>query len=150
MEGLIENVPSVINYCSNRSDIAQLFSESYEQLFYSVVCNGWDLELINAAVMEHISSGDDPFTVIHEDVANAVHHLKLGKRDGEGKFSSYHFINMFNKLFVPLALLITGMFCHGFVIIDMKTSCIIPIPKKQAKRLCVRELRRYCTKLSYW
>jgi Reverse transcriptase (RNA-dependent DNA polymerase) len=38
-------------------------------------------------------------------------------------------VNAPSELFVHLAMLITGMFCHGFVFNDMKTSCIIPIPK---------------------
>jgi hypothetical protein len=84
-------------------------------------------------VTERISSGADPFIVTHEDIANAVRHIKLGKPDSDGVLSSDHLVNAPNELVVPIALLITGMFSHSFVANDLKTSCIIPIPNKQAK-----------------
>ena len=58
------------------------------------------------------------FIVTRDDIMKAVPHMKAGKRERYGLFSSDCIINAPDSLYVHFALLISAMFTHGLTADD--------------------------------
>ena len=135
-------LPLVVDNCKDPIEIANLFGDSYTKLLSSVPTPQLALESIRHDIDSQLLPQHKPyrFVISSNDVMNAVHKLKHGKRDGDLGLSSDFFIHACMELFVHLALLISAMFSHGLPIEDMCISTIIPIPKDSKN---VRESSNY-------
>jgi hypothetical protein len=74
---------------------------------------------------------DHSFIVISDDMLLSVIGLKHSKNDSECEINSDGFIHACNQLFILLAMLITFMINHSFLINNLKFSAIKPIPSNK-------------------
>jgi hypothetical protein len=126
-----KNLPSTIDAASIDSDIAEVFANTYKDLYNSVQCSADDLTEISDKIRSSIKSENTQYDhVVHcHEVGDAIQHLKSNKNEGVCGLSSDFFKNASAELHVHIALLITAMLTHGYAPSQLTTSTIIPIPK---------------------
>jgi exonuclease III len=125
---------NVVDGCTDKSTIAQLFANKYRSLYSSVSFNDAEMRDIRIGLEAHmldggLSKSDHIFTTA--DVITAFERLNQHKNDGTSNgLSTDHFIHAGLDLAIFIAFLFTCMVTHGFSPIDFGVSTIIPIPKK--------------------
>jgi hypothetical protein len=120
-----------IDGCCNTTDIANLFTAKYRELYTSVSYNYSEMSHIKNTVerdlKDKLVSQDSIITM--GDVKCAISKLKPGKCDYGSNLTTDYFKNADESLFVNLALLFTALFVHGFVPSVFLPSTIVPILK---------------------
>jgi hypothetical protein len=71
----------------------------------------------------------------HNDVADAVRQLKMGKHDGKKGHFTNHLIHGTERLYCYISMLFDSLISHGVVFCDFLFSTVIPIPKNKRKSL---------------
>lgn len=74
--------------------------------------------------MGQIKRGVDSFTVIHADVAKAVHQLKAGKHDCEEESASKQLVNAPCSTYVHPALPTSSMLSRGHAFDDFRNVAL--------------------------
>ncbi len=95
--------------------ISQLFSNKYEQLYNSVLCDSNVFEKIKRKINERVlNERDASYCVcVEDDVINAVKHLKSGKSSCAEGLNSDDLINAPHRLIVILCQIFNIMIVHG-------------------------------------
>lgn len=122
-------VPAVVDNCNSPERIADIFTESYANLYSSVPSLDDELSQVNDQIQAKLKSCTDRFLVTYVDINKAVQQMKSGKREGDSLFSSDCILNAPDSLHVHLSMLISALFNHGFVMDELKVSTIVPISK---------------------
>ena len=119
---------SVVDGCSNVTDISNIFSSKLKSLL-----NSDPDSQSRSCLFQHISDSIDSSSlssvcVSHKTVCDAISQLKLGKCDGSS-LSSNHFVHAKEVLCVHLSKLFTAMIHHGIVPASLRDCILVPIPK---------------------
>ena len=119
---------SVVDGCSNVTDISNIFSSKLKSLL-----NSDPDSQSRSCLFQHISDSIDcsslsSVCVSQKTVCDAISQLKLGKRDGSS-LSSNHFVHAKEVLCVHLSKLFTAMIRHGIVPASLRDCILVPIPK---------------------
>jgi hypothetical protein len=125
------NLPSTIDLVSNNDGIAEVFANTYKDLYSSVQCSAEELNALSKIIDKRLLDDklQSDHIVHYYEIIDAVHSLKANKHEGVRGLSSDFFINASVDLYIHLALLITAMLSHGHTPSQLSTSTIIPIPK---------------------
>ena len=138
MRGKASNTPNVIDDVSGEINIANVFSDKYNELYNSVSYDRHQMAALKLDLDERICKHDDcdcDHSVNVDDVQNGVRRLKSGKHDGHRGHYSNHLIHGSNRLHVYISLLFDSMLSHGCVPSDLLLSTLVPIPKNKRKSL---------------
>ena len=141
MKGNVGNLPMSVNGVSGESNIANLFSEKYKELFS---CVSYDSDIMFN--LKQQTEKNVQRLCIHgkcynshcinvDDIRESIRQLKLDKSDGTTLFNSCHVIYASRKLSVYLCLLFNAMMKYNYIPEDVLVSTIVPIPKNR-QSLC--------------
>ena len=110
----------MVDNMTNDSDIANLFSDKYKNLYNSVSYDDCEMQKLRDEINSRIESLSceenckSPVHVSVESVQFATDHLKQGKHDGELGYYSEHVSRGTPTLQIHLSLLLTAMLRHGY------------------------------------
>jgi hypothetical protein len=129
--------PSSVDGAVDEYDIANVFSDKYENLYNSV---GYDVNRlentklnVNLLIDQHGNS--DCHSIIVDDVRDGASGLKRNKNDGAAGLYTDHVKNAPMSYYCHLATLFNGMLLHAFSPTAFNVSVLIPIPKNTRKSL---------------
>ena len=83
-----KTVPVVVDNCNTPDSISNVFAESYAKLYSSVPSEDEEMNQLNDLIQSKLKSCQERFIVTRDDITKAVQHMKAGKREGGGLFSS--------------------------------------------------------------
>ena len=136
-----DTLPSSIDGQQGAEQIAALFSSKYESLYNSVSYQKHEmaeiLSELNEGIDRQCSAGRCTYShsITLEDVSKAVLHMNPGKSDGSTGMTTDHVIQGSKKLQLYIAMLLDGMFHHGYAPDGFLLSTIISIPKNRRKSM---------------
>lgn len=139
--------PANVDGYSNVSDISDVFSNKYKNLYNSVPYDNQRMKDIINEIDEklHVSNNVALYSVSVHDVINAIKSLKSGKAGGIECLNSDHIIHGPHILYVLLTNAINCMLVHGVSPDSMITGTMVPIPKCKRKLLCCSDNYRAIT-----
>jgi hypothetical protein len=125
---------SVVDGCTDKSSIAQLFVHKYRSLYTCVSFDDAEMRDILVDLEDHVLDGGltkSDHIITSHDVTTAIERLNQHKNDGNNSgLSTDHFIHARPDLAIYTAFIFTCMVSHGFTPAVFGASTIIPIPKK--------------------
>ncbi len=144
LKGHSTRTPNNIDGATGSINIANLFSESYKELYNTVSYEEHDMSQLVKDMNADISrlccgtgSGTCKYShsVSVSECKLAIMHLKSGKHDGHTGHHSDHLIHGSHRLYTYISLLFSSMLKHGFTPDGYLMSTIVPIPKCKRKSL---------------
>jgi hypothetical protein len=123
----------VVDGCTDKISIAQLFTHKYRSLCSSVPFDTIEMQDILHERDFCVSDGGlskADHIINSQDVLAAIGRIGVHKNDGNCGIYTDHFLHAGPNLSVHTAFLFTSMAIHGTVPKEFAASTIIPIPKK--------------------
>jgi hypothetical protein len=124
-----KHLPSIVDDCSDESDIAETFASKYMHLYSSVPFCINDVDKLKSSINTSINTSNFNDAVIRVSEIRGYFKFKLNKSDVIVGLHSDHFVNAGDDLHVHLAMLLTGCFVQDYVPDELCVSSVIPIPK---------------------
>ena len=124
--------PSIIDSCTNDTDIANIFAKKYNDLYKSFPTPATEIAELHNTIARDIPCGDSSYLtgrVSVDDIVNTLSMLKKGKSDGLRGTDSDHFIQCSHRFKVSLSQMITSMLTHGYTPTGLLEAVITSIPK---------------------
>ena len=141
------NVQSgIVDGCTGECDIAEVFSNKYNNLYNSVPYDEHEMCLIREEISNRIAlMNNADYKIEVRDVLSAVNRLKRGKADGEEGLNSDSIINGPHILYVYLSLILRSMIVHGVSPDSLISGTMVAIPKGKRNDLCCSDNYRAIT-----
>ena len=137
-------LPNMMDGSTEPSDITNIFTDKYENLYNSVGYNTQELERLSAEINSRIEKGCHDnlnskyhsHTITVKDVEDAIDALKQGKKEENGLYSN-HFKHGTKRLKILLSLFFNCMLVHGMAPDELLLGTMIPLIKDtRGKKQC--------------
>ena len=140
-------IPNIVDDCTGKTDIGNLFKEKYKNLYNCVSYCSKDMNQlkndVNINIKNSCNVGKCKYShqISIDDIVKGISHIKPGKTDGDVGHCSDHILNGTHLLHNYLSILFNSMLCHGHSPDGIVLSTITSIPK--CKRKSINDSENY-------